>query len=162
MSCSNQIICYTSPHLSLHVPFFFLLIILTHCYVIVNSFYYPPLQAYLQYKKSLSNIIHLSHRQIQVCLILIIFGAWEKINSPCAPYLHYQDGRKKEQSCNQAVFFGLPRFLCSGSLLNAFFISSTEPYRSIAISLKMMSSASGRSDNRRIRSALVSFLSYTR
>ena len=24
MSCSNQIICYTSPHLSLHVPFFFL------------------------------------------------------------------------------------------------------------------------------------------
>ena len=66
MSCSNQIICYTSPHLSLHVPFFFLLIILTHCYVIVYSFYYPPLQAYLQYKKSLSNIIHLSHRQIQI------------------------------------------------------------------------------------------------
>ena len=66
MSCSNQIICYTSPHLSLHVPFFFLLVILTHCYVIVNSFYYPPLQAYLQYKKSLSNIIHLSHRQIQI------------------------------------------------------------------------------------------------
>lgn len=66
MSCSNQIICYTSPHLSLHVPFFFLLIILTHCYVIVYSFYYPPLQAYLQYKKSLSNIIHLSHRQIRV------------------------------------------------------------------------------------------------
>lgn len=26
----------------------------------------PPLQAYLQYKKSLSNIIHLSHRQIPV------------------------------------------------------------------------------------------------
>ena len=70
MSCSNQIICYTSPHLSLHVPFFFLLIILTHCYVIVYSFYYPPLQAYLQYKKSLSNIIHLSHRKIQVCLSL--------------------------------------------------------------------------------------------
>ena len=68
MSCSNQIICYTSPHLSLHVPFFFLLIILTHCYVIVYSFYYPPLQAYLQYKKSLSNIIHLSHRQIQIYL----------------------------------------------------------------------------------------------
>ena len=67
MSCSNQIICYTSPHLSLHVPFFFLLIILTHCYVIVYSFYYPPLQAYLQYKKSLSNIIHLSHRQIPIC-----------------------------------------------------------------------------------------------
>ena len=66
MSCSNQIICYTSPHLSLHVPFFFLLIILTHCYVIVYSFYYPPLQAYLQYKKSLSNIIHLSHRKIQI------------------------------------------------------------------------------------------------
>ena len=66
MSCSNQIICYTSPHLSLHVPFFFLLIILTHCYVIVYSFYYPPLQAYLQYKKSLSNIIHLSHHQIQI------------------------------------------------------------------------------------------------
>lgn len=72
MSCSNQIICYTSPHLSLHVPFFFLLIILTHCYVIVYSFYYPPLQAYLQYKKSLSNIIHLSHRQIQVCLTIYI------------------------------------------------------------------------------------------
>ena len=68
MSCSNQIICYTSPHLSLHVPFFFLLIILTHCYVIVYSFYYPPLQAYLQYKKSLSNIIHLSHRQIRIYL----------------------------------------------------------------------------------------------
>lgn len=66
MSCSNQIICYTSPHLSLHVPFFFLLIILTHCYVIVYSFYYPPLQAYLQYKKTLSNIIHLSHRQILI------------------------------------------------------------------------------------------------
>ena len=66
MSCSNQIICYTSPHLSHHVPFFFLLIILTHCYVIVYSFYYPPLQAYLQYKKSLSNIIHLSPRQIQI------------------------------------------------------------------------------------------------
>ena len=68
MSYSNQIICYTSPHLSLHVPFFFLLIILTHCYVIVYSFYYPPLQAYLQYKKSLSNIIHLSHRQIRIYL----------------------------------------------------------------------------------------------
>ena len=71
MSCSNQIICYTSPHLSLHVPFFFLLIILTHCYVIVYSFYYPPLQAYLQYKKSLSNIIHLSHRQIQIFTLII-------------------------------------------------------------------------------------------
>ena len=72
MSYSNQIICYTSPHLSLHVPFFFLLIILTHCYVIVYSFYYPPLQAYLQYKKSLSNIIHLSHRQILVYLIISV------------------------------------------------------------------------------------------
>lgn len=75
MSCSNQIICYTSPHLSLHVPFFFLLVILTHCYVIVNSFYYPPLQAYLQYKKSLSNIIHLSHRQIQICRGYIMIRA---------------------------------------------------------------------------------------
>ena len=73
MSCSNQIICYTSPHLSLHVPFFFLLIILTHCYVIVYSFYYPPLQAYLQYKKSLSNIIHLSHRQIQILACFQLF-----------------------------------------------------------------------------------------
>ena len=72
MSCSNQIICYTSPHLSLHVPFFFLLIILTHCYVIVYSFYYPPLQTYLQYKKSLSNIIHLSYRQIPIELFLIV------------------------------------------------------------------------------------------
>ena len=76
MSCSNQIICYTSPHLSLHVPFFFLLIILTHCYVIVYSFYYPPLQAYLQYKKSLSNIIHLSHRQIQIFLTVRYIGIW--------------------------------------------------------------------------------------
>ena len=31
-----------------------------------RSFYYPPLQAYLQYKKSLSNIIHLSPRQIRI------------------------------------------------------------------------------------------------
>ena len=78
MSCSNQIICYTSPHLSLHVPFFFLLVILTHCYVIVNSFYYPPLQAYLQYKKSLSNTIHLSHRQIQI-LASLYFSSYNKI-----------------------------------------------------------------------------------
>lgn len=83
MSCSNQIICYTSPHLSLHVPFFFLLIILTHCYVIVYSFYYPPLQAYLQYKKSLSNIIHLSHRQIQVCLIVSICYSRRKMCQIC-------------------------------------------------------------------------------
>ena len=83
MSYSNQIICYTSPHLSLHVPFFFLLIILTHCYVIVYSFYYPPLQAYLQYKKSLSNIIHLSHRQIQVCLTVSIYYISRKICQIC-------------------------------------------------------------------------------
>ena len=80
MSCSNQIICYTSPHLSLHVPFFFLLIILTHCYVIVYSFYHPPLQAYLQHKKSLSNIIHLSHRQIQIHLSVKHIGLLKSIS----------------------------------------------------------------------------------
>ena len=86
MSCSNQIICYTSPHLSLHVPFFFLLIILTHCYVIVYSFYYPPLQAYLQYKKSfhyISNpscvglitaLCSLSNSNIVISFLIMLIG----------------------------------------------------------------------------------------
>ena len=86
MSCSNQTICYTSPHLSLHVPFFFLLIILTHCYVIVNSFYYPPLQAYLQYKKSfhyISNpscvglitaLCSLSNSNIVISFLIMLIG----------------------------------------------------------------------------------------
>lgn len=86
MSCSNQIICYTSPHLSLHVPFFFLLVILTHCYVIVNSFYYPPLQAYLQYKKSfhcISNpscvklitaLCSLSNSNIVISFLIMLVG----------------------------------------------------------------------------------------
>ena len=97
MSYSNQIICYTSPHLSLHVPFFFLLIILTHCYVIVYSFYYPPLQAYLQYKKSLSNIIHLSHSQIQVCRTLLYH----------IPPTHHHHLSKLDR-----FFCTLPRTLC--------------------------------------------------
>ncbi len=86
MSCSNQTICYTSPHLSLHVPFFFLLIILTHCYVIVNSFYYPPLQSYLQYKKSfhyISNpscvglitaLCSLSNSNIVISFLIMLIG----------------------------------------------------------------------------------------
>lgn len=86
MSCSNQIICYTSPHLSLHVPFFFLLVILTHCYVIVNGFYYPPLQAYLQYKKSfhyISNpscvelitaLCSLSNSNIVISFLIMLVG----------------------------------------------------------------------------------------
>ena len=86
MSYSNQIICYTSPHLSLHVPFFFLLIILTHCYVIVYSFYYPPLQAYLQYKKSfhyISNpscvglitaLCSLSNSNIVISFLIMLIG----------------------------------------------------------------------------------------
>ena len=86
MSCSNQTICYTFPHLSLHVPFFFMLIILTHCYVIVNSFYYPPLQAYLQYKKSFHYITNpscvglitalcsLSNSNIVISFLIMLIG----------------------------------------------------------------------------------------
>ena len=105
MSCSNQIICYTSPHLSLHVPFFFLLIILTHCYVIVYSFYYPPLQAYLQYKKSFNYISNpscvglitalcsLSNSNIVISFLIMLIGT-----------LLYKSGSYLIDNCLSLIF----------------------------------------------------------